>query len=163
MSATPFRIGHGFDLHRLVPGRPCILGGVEIPSELGPDGHSDADVLLHALIDALLGACALGDIGEHFPDSDPRYRGADSRDLLRQTLAKVQDAGFAVVNVDCTVISETPRLSKHKEAMAQSVAGLLGLERGAVNIKAKTHEGVDAIGERRAIASHVVVLVSFSS
>jgi 2-C-methyl-D-erythritol 2,4-cyclodiphosphate synthase len=154
-----FRVGTGFDLHRLAPGRPLVLGGVPIPHAEGLLGHSDADALLHALADALLGAAGLGDLGQHFPDTDPRYAGADSRGLLRETVRLVKQAGWAVVNVDSTVIAERPRLAPHIPAMRAQIARLLEIPEGAVSVKAKTHEGVDGIGRGEAIAAHAVVLL----
>jgi len=153
------RAGLGFDIHRLVPERPLRLGGIEIPSPVGLLGHSDGDALLHALCDALLGAAALGDIGDHFPDSDPAYRGIDSARLLAATLDKVHAAGWTPVNVDATVIAQQPRLSPHKGAIRARVALLLGLDPGCVSIKAKTAEGLDAIGRGEAIAAQAVVLL----
>jgi len=153
------RIGQGFDIHRLVKGRPCIIGGVTIPFELGPDGHSDADPLLHAIIDALLGAAALGDIGEHFPDTDPRYKGADSKILLRETVAKLTAAGWRVVNIDASVLTEVPKLKPHKKPMAETIARLVAIPADRVNIKAKTMEGMDAIGRKEAVAVHCVALI----
>lgn len=153
------RIGHGYDVHALVPGRPLVLGGVRIAHETGLLGHSDADVLLHAVTDALLGGAALGDIGRHFPDSDERWRGADSRVLLREALARVRAAGWVPVNVDCTVIAQAPRLAPH---MAQIVAGLaddLGLAPGAVNVKAKSTERLGFAGRGEGIAAEAVALL----
>jgi 2-C-methyl-D-erythritol 2,4-cyclodiphosphate synthase len=154
-----FRIGSGFDLHRLVPGRPLVLGGVRIPHPEGLLGHSDGDALLHAVADALLGAAALGDLGRHFPDTDPRYADADSRALLRETARLVKERGWAVVNVDSTVIAERPRLAPHVAAMRAEIARILELSEDAVSVKAKTHEGVDGLGRGEAIAVHAVVLL----
>lgn len=153
------RAGIGYDIHRLAPGRPLRLGGIVIPSPVGLLGHSDGDVLLHALCDALLGAAALGDIGEHFPDTDPAFRGADSALLLTATLAKVRAAGLRPVQVDATVVAQQPRLTPHKAAMRQRVAELLGLEPACVSVKAKTNEGLDAIGSGLAIAAHAIALL----
>jgi 2-C-methyl-D-erythritol 2,4-cyclodiphosphate synthase len=153
------RIGSGFDLHRLVPGRPLVLGGVRIPHPEGLLGHSDGDALLHAVADALLGAAALGDLGRHFPDTDPRYAGADSRALLRETARLVKERGWAVVNVDSTVIAERPRLAPHVAAMRAEIARILELSEDDVSVKAKTHEGVDGLGRGEAIAVHAVVLL----
>jgi len=153
------RVGTGFDLHRLVPGRPLVLGGVRIPHETGLAGHSDADALLHAVADALLGAAGLGDIGRLFPNDDPRFAGADSAALLREVMDRVRSAGWRPVNVDTTVIAEKPRLAPHISAMRQSLARLLDLREDAVSVKAKTHEGLDAIGKREAIAAQAVVLL----
>jgi 2-C-methyl-D-erythritol 4-phosphate cytidylyltransferase / 2-C-methyl-D-erythritol 2,4-cyclodiphosphate synthase len=157
--AFPFRIGQGWDLHRLVPGRRLMLGGIEIPSEFGEEAHSDGDVLLHAAIDALLGAAALGDIGTHFPPSDEKWRGADSRELARRAAAIVREAGWEIGNLDCTVVLEAPKLVPFKEAMRASVAASLGIGPGAVSVKAKTKEGVDAAGEGRAVEASVSVLI----
>ena len=136
-----FRIGQGYDLHRLVEGRPLILGGVQIDYEKGLLGHSDADVLLHAITDALLGAAGLGDIGRHFPDTDPAFKGADSRELLSQTMALVVKAGWVIVNIDATVIAQAPKLAPHMDKIRESVAHCLGVDLQRVNIKAKTKEG----------------------
>jgi len=151
------RVGHGYDLHRLEAGRKLILAGVELASEVGPAGHSDADVVLHAVIDALLGGAGLGDIGEHFPDTDPAYAGIDSGLLLEQTLDKVGQGGFTPVNVDVTIIAEKPKLKDYKPAMRQRLAQMLNLAEDAVNIKAKTNEGVGEIGKGEAIACMAVV------
>jgi 2-C-methyl-D-erythritol 2,4-cyclodiphosphate synthase len=153
------RVGLGCDIHRLVPDRRLRLGGVEIPSEVGLLGHSDGDVLLHAVCDALLGAAALGDIGEHFPDTDPAYRGIDSAQLLAATLSKVREAGLAPVNLDANILAQQPRLAPHKPAMRRRVAELLGLDPARVSIKAKTAEGLDAVGQGQAIAAQVAILV----
>jgi 2-C-methyl-D-erythritol 4-phosphate cytidylyltransferase/2-C-methyl-D-erythritol 2,4-cyclodiphosphate synthase len=154
-----FRIGQGWDLHRLAAGRSLVLGGVAVPSELGEEAHSDGDVLLHAIIDALLGAAALGDIGDHFPPSDEAWRGADSRDLARRTMTLVREAGWEPGNIDCTVVLERPRLSPYKDAIRASLAECLGISPNAVSIKAKTSEGVDAVGEGRAVEASAVVLL----
>lgn len=153
------RIGEGWDIHALVPGRPLVLGGVTIPHPLGLWGHSDADALLHAITDALIGAAGLGDIGRHFPDTDPQFRGADSAALLTEALRRVQAAGWQVVNVDSTVIAQAPKLAPHIDAMRTRVAGLLALEAGCVNIKAKTAEKMGPVGEERAIEARAVVLL----
>ena len=154
------RIGQGFDVHALVPGRKLILGGVTVTHDKGLDGHSDADALLHAITDALLGAAALGDIGRHFPDTDPRYKGADSRVLLRDAAAKVKAAGFDVMNIDSTVIAQAPKLAAHIPAMAANIAADLGLERSQVNVKAKTFEKLGTLGRGEGIAAEAVVLLS---
>jgi len=156
--STP-RIGQGFDVHALVAGRRLVLGGVEIPFERGLEGHSDADVLIHAVIDALLGAAALGDIGRHFPDSDERYRGADSRALLREVGAKLAQARLRVCNIDATVIAQAPRLAPHIEAMVANLAADLGLSRGQVNVKATTTEKLGFTGRGEGIAAMAVALV----
>ncbi len=157
--ASGFRIGQGYDVHALVPGRKLILGGVEIPFERGLLGHSDADALLHAVTDALLGAAGLGDIGRHFPDTDPRYQGADSRVLLRDALALVLQQGWRPVNVDATLIAQQPRLAPHIPAMCQVLAADLGLDAGCVNIKGKTNEKLGYLGRNEAIEAQAVVLL----
>ncbi len=149
--------GIGYDSHRLIEGRPLILGGVEIPSELGLDGHSDADVLTHAVIDALLGAAGLGDIGEHFPDSDERYRDADSIELLETVLPRVLAQGLGLVNVDSTVVMERPKLGPHREAIRERLASALGLAPGRVNVKATTGEGIGFVGRGEGVAALAVV------
>ena len=153
------RIGQGYDIHRLVEDRPLILGGVNIPAEKGLLGHSDADVLLHALTDALFGAAALGDIGRHFPDTDPQYKGADSRVLLRECVKRVNAAGWGIVNVDASIIAQAPKLAPHMESIRASVAETLGVGLGCVYIKAKTNEGMDAVGRKEAIEVHAVALL----
>ena len=153
------RIGQGFDVHALVSGRKLIIGGVEIPYEKGLDGHSDADVLLHALCDALLGASALGDIGGHFPDTDARYKGADSRVLLREVSRLVQEAGYRVVNIDATIVAQAPKMAPHIPAMVNHIAADLGLSREQVNIKAKTTERLGFTGRGEGIAAEAVVLL----
>jgi 2-C-methyl-D-erythritol 2,4-cyclodiphosphate synthase len=157
---TGFRIGQGFDVHALVAGRPLIIGGVTIPWDKGLLGHSDADVLLHAVTDALLGAAALGDIGRHFPDTASEFAGADSRALLRHTLTLVSDAGYAVVNVDATIIAEAPKMAPHVGAMVANIAEDLGVERGCVNIKAKTTERLGFTGRGEGIAAEAVALLA---
>lgn len=154
------RIGHGFDVHQLVIGRKCIIGGVEIPHEKGLKGHSDADVLLHAICDALLGALALGDIGKHFPDTDPQFKGIDSRALLRHVARLVKDKGYGVVNVDATVIAEAPRLAKHIAAMCVNIASDLDIAIDCVNVKATTSEKLGFTGRGEGIAAEAVCLVS---
>lgn len=153
------RIGQGFDVHALVPGRKLIIGGVDIPFERGLLGHSDADVLLHAVTDALLGAAGLGDIGRHFPDSDARFKDADSRKLLRETARLIGHAGYRVVNVDATVIARAPRMAPHVAAMAANIAADLGIAPGDVNIKAKTTEGLGFTGRGEGIAAQAVALI----
>ena len=154
-----FRIGQGYDLHRLVQDRPLILGGVEIDHDKGLLGHSDADVLLHAITDALLGAAGLGDIGRHFPDTDPAYKGADSRELLRQAVQLVVKGGWAIVNVDATIIAQEPKLAPHMDRIRESVAQSIGIDLQRVNVKAKTKGGCDAVGERRAMEVHAIALL----
>lgn len=153
------RIGQGFDVHALVSGRPLIIGGVRIPFDKGLAGHSDADVLLHAICDALLGAAALGDIGRHFPDTDPAYAGANSRVLLREVSARVRDAGFTVGNVDATIIAQAPRMSDHIPEMAAIIADDLDIALAQVNIKAKTTERLGFTGRGEGIAADAVVLL----
>lgn len=153
------RIGIGYDIHRLVGGRPLILGGVRIDYPQGPLGHSDGDVLAHAVVDALLGAAGLGDIGTHFPPSDPQWKDAPGRVLLTQTLTLVHAAGFSPHNIDATVLLERPMLAPYMPHMRATLASALGLSEDRVNIKAKTNEGLDAVGQRQAIAAHVVVLL----
>jgi 2-C-methyl-D-erythritol 4-phosphate cytidylyltransferase/2-C-methyl-D-erythritol 2,4-cyclodiphosphate synthase len=157
------RAGTGYDLHRLVEGRPLILGGVTIPSDRGALGHSDADVVCHAVTDAVLGAACLGDIGRHFPDSDARWKDASSLDLLRRAVALAAGQGLQVGNVDVTVILERPKIKDHVEAMRAAVAGAIGIDISRVSIKGKTNEGVDAIGRGEAIAAHAVALVRSAS
>ncbi len=154
------RIGHGYDVHRLVSGRPLILGGVTVPSELGLDGHSDADVLTHAIIDALLGAAALGDIGALFPDTDAAYKGADSIGLLQAVVARVGAAGYAIANVDATVVLQRPKLRPHVDAMRERLAGALGVSVGQVSVKATTGEGLGWEGAGEGAAAHAVCLLT---
>ncbi|MGG4604498.1 2-C-methyl-D-erythritol 2,4-cyclodiphosphate synthase [Alcaligenaceae bacterium 429] len=153
------RVGQGFDVHALVEGRDLIIGGVTIPHTHGLAGHSDADVLLHAVTDALLGAAALGDIGRHFPDTDPRYKGADSRVLLRDAMALVAGLGWKVVNVDATVHAQAPKIGPHAAAMVANIAADLSLETDRVNIKAKTNEELGYLGRKEGIAATVAVLL----
>ena len=153
------RIGQGFDAHALKPGKKLVIGGVTIPHSAGLDGHSDADVLLHAICDALIGAAALGDIGRHFPDSDPQFKGVDSRVLLRKTAALLAAHGSRVVNVDATIIAEAPRMAPHIGAMVRNIAGDLGVAESSVNIKAKTTEKLGFTGRGEGIAAEVVVLI----
>ena len=154
-----FRVGQGYDVHQLVAGRKLILGGVEIPHETGLLGHSDADALLHAITDALLGAVALGDIGRHFPDSDPRYQGADSRVLLRAAVALLAEKGWRPVNVDATIIAQQPKMAPHAAVMVANVAVDLGISPDSVNIKGKTNEKLGYLGRQEAIEAQAVVLV----
>ncbi len=151
--------GIGYDCHRLVAGRPLIVGGVRIEHDRGSDGHSDADVLSHAIVDALLGACALGDIGEHFPDTDARYAGADSIELLRAAVAVAAEAGFAVVHVDATVMLERPKLAPAREAMRATLAAALGLEPAHVSVKATRGEGMGFVGREEGIAALAIATV----
>lgn len=162
----PLRIGHGYDLHRLEPpppagaGRPFVLAGVRFEHPVGPVGHSDGDAVYHAVVDALLGALGLPDIGQAFPDTDPKWDGQDSAYFVRRAREAVSARGFAVVNLDVTVICERPKLSPAKDAMIANIADLLGIPRDRVNLKGKTHEKVDAVGEGRAVEVHVVALLS---
>jgi 2-C-methyl-D-erythritol 2,4-cyclodiphosphate synthase len=154
------RIGIGYDIHRLVEGRKLILGGVPIPFEKGLLGHSDSDVLTHAICDALLGAAALGDIGAHFPDSDPRWAGASSLKFLEHVVELVTEKGYRVANIDATVIAERPKLRPHIQAIRESLASVLRIEVDQVNVKAKTNEGLESIGRGEAIAAQAVALIA---
>ncbi len=168
MSATlpALRIGHGYDLHRLEPvapagkGRPFILGGARFDHPLGPVGHSDGDAVFHAVVDALFGALGMADIGQTFPDSDPAWEGKDSSFFVEAARAKVARSGFEVVNLDITVVCERPKLADRKREMIGNIARLLGIDAARVNLKGKTHESVDAVGEGRAVEVHVVVLLA---
>lgn len=153
------RTGFGYDSHRLVTGRPFLLGGIEIPHDKGGMGHSDADVLLHAITDALLGAVALGDIGLHFPDTDPKWKDADSRKLLRQVVELLREKGWSVGNMDCTVVLEQPKLRPHVDAMRSSIAALLDVEVDAVSVKASTNEKMGFVGRGEGVAAYAAVLV----
>ena len=157
---TPFRIGHGFDVHQLVLGRALIIGGVTIEYERGLLGHSDADVLLHAIADALLGAAGLGDIGKHFPDTDSRYKGIDSRELLRHVVMKIGEAGYVVGNVDATIIAQMPKMAPHISTMVSNIAVDLGVKSSHVNIKATTTEKLGFTGGGEGIAAEAVCLLS---
>jgi 2-C-methyl-D-erythritol 2,4-cyclodiphosphate synthase len=156
------RIGIGYDIHRFEEGRPLLLGGIAIPGERGLGGHSDADVLLHAIIDALLGAAGLGDIGQHFPPGDPAYRGASSLDLLASALALVTEAGLSLGSVDATVIAERPRLAPHLVGMRERIADALGTPPARVNVKATTNEGIGELGRGEGIAAIAVALLNES-
>ncbi len=158
----PIRIGHGFDVHQLVSGRRCIIGGVDIAHERGLLGHSDADVLLHAICDALLGAAALRDIGAHFPNNDPRYQGIDSRTLLRHVVALLDGQGFGIVNIDATIIAEAPRMAPHIRAMVANIAADTGLADDCVNVKATTTEKLGFAGRGEGIAAEAVCLIYHS-
>ncbi len=160
MNPFSMRVGQGFDVHALVVGRPLIIGGVTIAHTHGLLGHSDADVLLHALTDALLGAAGLGDIGRHFPDTDERYRGADSRVLLREAYARVCASGWTVVNIDATVHAQVPKIGPHAPSMIAHIAHDLSLASDAINIKAKTNENLGYLGRKEGIAANVVVLLA---
>jgi 2-C-methyl-D-erythritol 2,4-cyclodiphosphate synthase len=157
-----FRVGQGYDVHALVPGRRLIIGGVDIPHTHGLLGHSDADVLLHALTDALLGAAGLGDIGRHFPDSDPGFAGADSLVLLREAVARVRAAGFEICNVDMTVVAQAPRLAPHVPLMIERIAAALGIAPGCVNVKGKTTERLGFVGRGEGIEAQAIALLSIS-
>jgi 2-C-methyl-D-erythritol 2,4-cyclodiphosphate synthase len=154
-----YRIGQGFDVHALVPGRKLILGAVEIPFDRGLLGHSDGDVLLHAICDALLGAAGLGDIGQHFPDTDGRYAGADSLELLREVAQRLDGLRWRVVNVDCTLVMQAPKVAPHVPRMVQNIAGALGIGTAQVNVKAKTTERLGFAGRGEGIAAEAVALI----
>ena len=153
------RVGYGYDVHRLVEGRKLILGGVEIPWEKGLLGHSDADVLLHAITDALFGAAAVGDIGAHFPDTDPRYKGADSGELLRLCSNELREIGYRIENVDATIVAQRPKMQPHILAMREKIASILGLEIDQVSIKAKTEERLGFTGSEEGMSAHAVCLI----
>lgn len=155
----PFRIGQGYDCHALVPGRPLIIGGVSIPHRAGLLGHSDADVLLHAITDALFGAAALGDIGKHFPDTDERFRGADSRVLLREAGQRVRAAGYTIGNIDATIVAQAPKMAPHLSGMIANIASDLDIDAGQVNLKAKTNERLGWEGREEGIAAQAVALL----
>ena len=154
------RVGHGYDIHQLVHDRPLVLGGVHVPSDCGATGHSDADVLFHAIVDAMLGALATGDIGRHFPDSDPKLKDANSKIFVQQTVDLARTQGWELVNVDATVLLEQPKLAAHSSSIQRSVAQSLDVSTTRVSIKAASNEGMDAVGEGRAIACHAMVLLS---
>jgi len=158
-TAPPFRIGEGWDVHALVPGRRLVLGGIEIPYHVGLLGHSDADVLLHAITDAILGAAGLGDIGTHFPDTDERFKGADSVILLREAAVAVNKTGYAIANVDATVIAQAPKLAPYKAAMRTRIADALGLAEAQVNVKAKTAERLGPVGQGLSIEARAAALL----
>jgi 2-C-methyl-D-erythritol 2,4-cyclodiphosphate synthase len=158
-SSTALRIGEGWDVHQLVTGRPLVLGGITIPHVQGLLGHSDADALLHAITDALLGAAALGDIGRHFPDTDPAFSGADSGVLLAEAARRVRAAGWVIVNIDSTIVAQAPKLAPHMPAMVERIAHLLGLAPTQVNVKAKTAEKLGPVGEGRAIEARAICLL----
>ena len=159
LHAAPMRIGEGWDVHALVPGRPLVIGGVTIPHTHGLLGHSDADVLLHAIIDALLGAAGLGDIGRHFPDTDARFKGADSAALLAEVAHSVRAAGWRIGNVDSTVVAQAPRLAPHIDAMVTRIATVLGVAPSQVNVKAKTAERLGPVGQGASIEARAVALL----
>jgi len=153
------RIGQGYDVHALVAGRKLVMGGVEIPHDKGLAGHSDADVLLHAICDALLGAAALGDIGMHFPDTDPKYEGSNSRTLLKEVAKKIAAQGFRIVNIDCTIVAQAPRMAPHVARMIGNIAADLGLKPAAVSVKATTTEKLGYIGRGEGIAAQAIALI----
>ena len=159
MNFSDIRIGHGYDVHRLVPDRKLILGGVEIPHETGLLGHSDADVLTHAIMDAILGALALGDIGKHFPDTDPAYKGADSLKLAEHVCALITQRGWRIGNVDATVIAQAPKLSPYISSMRENLAACLSIDAAQINVKATTEEHLGFTGEKLGIAAHAVCLL----
>lgn len=154
-----FRIGQGFDLHKLVENRRLILGGIEIPYEKGLLGHSDADALVHAIIDAMFGALALGDIGTHFPDNDPQYKDIDSLELLKTANKIIQDMGYKINNIDCTIIAQEPKMKPFVPLMQNKLAQTLNIDKNLISIKAKTMEGMDSIGEKKAISAQSIVLL----
>ncbi|KAF9685865.1 hypothetical protein SADUNF_Sadunf03G0098900 [Salix dunnii] len=155
----PFRVGHGFDLHRLEPGYPLIIGGIDVPHDRGCEAHSDGDVLLHCVVDAILGALGLPDIGQIFPDSDPKWKGAPSSVFIKEAVRLMHEAGYEIGNLDATLILQRPKLSPLKESIRANLSELLGADPSVVNLKAKTHEKVDSLGENRSIAAHTVVLL----
>ncbi|NP_001312116.1 2-C-methyl-D-erythritol 2,4-cyclodiphosphate synthase, chloroplastic-like [Nicotiana tabacum] len=157
--SLPFRVGHGFDLHRLEPGYPLIIGGINIPHDRGCEAHSDGDVLLHCVVDAILGALGLPDIGQIFPDTDPKWKGAPSSVFMEEAVRLMHEAGYELGNLDATSILQRPKVSPHKEAIRANLCKLLGADPSVVNLKAKTHEKVDSLGENRSIAAHTVVLL----
>ncbi|XP_059276268.1 2-C-methyl-D-erythritol 2,4-cyclodiphosphate synthase, chloroplastic [Lycium ferocissimum] len=157
--SLPFRVGHGFDLHRLEPGYPLIIGGINIPHDRGCEAHSDGDVLLHCVVDAILGALGLPDIGQIFPDNDPKWKGAPSSVFMEEAVRLMHEAGYELGNLDATLILQRPKVSPHKESIRTNLCKLLGADPSAVNLKAKTHEKVDSLGENRSIAAHTVVLL----
>lgn len=153
------RIGLGYDIHKMAPGRPCILGGITIPSDVGPEGHSDADVVIHALMDAMLGALGQGDIGQHFPNTDPKYKDANSMELLAHIMKMVKERGYRVVNCDIMVIAEAPKLGPHIPEMRTVLAKALSVGTSSVSVKATTNEGLGAIGRKEGIAAQAVCLL----
>jgi 2-C-methyl-D-erythritol 2,4-cyclodiphosphate synthase len=159
MTKLPFRIGQGYDCHALVEGRKLIIGGIDIPHHVGLLGHSDADVLLHAITDSILGAAALGDIGKHFPDTDPEFKGADSRKLLREAAKRVVATGYSIGNIDCTIIAQRPKMAPHIMAMRANIAEDLGVDISQVNVKAKTNEKLGYLGREEGIAAESIALL----
>lgn len=159
MTKLPFRIGQGYDCHALVEGRKLIIGGVDIPHHVGLLGHSDADVLLHAITDSILGAAALGDIGKHFPDTDAQFKGADSRTLLKEAARRVVATGYSIGNVDCTIIAQRPKMAPHIPSMRANIAEDLGVDISQVNVKAKTNEKLGYLGREEGIAAESIALL----
>ncbi|HWW72425.1 MAG TPA: 2-C-methyl-D-erythritol 2,4-cyclodiphosphate synthase [Duganella sp.] len=159
MKQLPFRIGQGYDCHALVEGRKLIIGGVDIPHHVGLLGHSDADVLLHAITDSILGAAALGDIGKHFPDTDVQFKGADSRTLLKEAARRVAATGYSIGNIDCTIIAQRPKMAPHIPSMRANIAEDLGLDISQVNVKAKTNEKLGYLGREEGIAAESIALL----
>nr|WP_315391936.1 2-C-methyl-D-erythritol 2,4-cyclodiphosphate synthase [uncultured Duganella sp.] len=159
MTKLPFRVGQGYDCHALVEGRKLIIGGVDIPHHVGLLGHSDADVLLHAITDSILGAAALGDIGKHFPDTDAQFKGADSRTLLKEAARRVVATGYSIGNIDCTIIAQRPKMAPHIGAMRANIAEDLGVDIGQVNVKAKTNEKLGYLGREEGIAAESIALL----
>ncbi|KAG2451481.1 hypothetical protein HYH02_004079 [Chlamydomonas schloesseri] len=157
--SLPYRVGHGFDLHRLAEGYKLIIGGIDIPHTKGCEAHSDGDVLLHTVTDAILGALCLPDIGQLFPDTDPKWKGARSDIFLKEAVRLMHEKGYVLGNLDCTIIAQKPKLSPHKENIRNNVSAILGADPSVVNIKAKTHEKVDSLGEERSIGCHAVVML----
>ncbi|PSC71886.1 2-C-methyl-D-erythritol 2,4-cyclodiphosphate chloroplastic [Micractinium conductrix] len=155
----PFRVGHGWDLHRLEAGYPLIVGGIDIPHDVGCVAHSDGDVLLHTVVDAILGALCLPDIGQLFPDTDPKWKGARSDIFLKEAVRLMRERGYTIGNIDCTIIAQRPKMAPHKGAIRDNLCQMLGAHPSVVNIKAKTHEKVDSLGENRSIACHAVVML----
>ncbi|MGN1420775.1 MAG: 2-C-methyl-D-erythritol 2,4-cyclodiphosphate synthase [Eubacterium sp.] len=153
------RIGHGYDVHRLVQGRKCIIGGVDIPSDVGLLGHSDADVLLHAISDAILGAAAMGDIGHLFPDTDDKWKGADSLKLLEEVVRQVNDKGYVIVNIDSTILAQAPKMAPHIDKMRKNIANACNIDFDCVSVKATTEEGLGFTGAKEGIAAHSVCLI----
>ena len=157
-----YRVGTGFDVHPFVAGKRCVLGGIEIPHDRGPGGHSDGDAVLHAVTDAVLGAAGLDDIGTLFPDTDVRWKDADSRELLRLAMAQVRSVGYRVVNADVVLVTDAPRIAPHREAMRAAIAGLLGVETTCVNVKGKTTEGLGALADGAGVAVQAVCLLELA-
>lgn len=158
-NGADLRVGLGFDVHRLVEGRPCMLGGIELPHPTGPSGHSDGDAVLHAVADALLGAAGLDDLGSLFPDTEPAWKGADSRQLLAEVVARVERAGWRTANLDVVIATEGPRIAPHRAALRASIAALVGVDAGAVNVKGKTFEGLGALAGGAGVAVQAVCLL----